>query len=167
MPSRRGTGKSGAAVPGPTDAVAGPPARLPAFVLADQFGGKVNDEAYRGVPLIVVVGNRTGAGGVALWTASLRAVIGPTSETHVLPVADLRGVPRMLRRMVSRLLPREPAHWCALDWDGQIGAPIRREEGPLVAAAFGATRELRVFAALPLDTVDSATLVILVEGALT
>ena len=142
-----------------------PPRRLPDFALADQFGRKVDTTTYDGVPLIVVVGNREGATGVALWTAALRAVIGEEGDTHVLPVAELGGVPRMLRRMVSRLLPRDREQWCALDWDGQIGAPIRGTEGPLVAAAYGADRLLRVWFPLPGDTVESALLVKLVEGA--
>ena len=143
----------------------GPPARLPDFALADQFGRKVDRATYKGVPLIIVVGNREGAHGVALWTASLRAVIGDASATQVLPIADLGGVPRIVRAMVSRLLPRDPAQWCALDWDGQIGAPIRRTHGPLVAATFGANRALRVWMALSRDIVESATLVTLVESA--
>ena len=102
---------------------------------------------------------------MALWTAALRAVIGEDSNTHVLPVAELGNVPRILRRMVSRLLPREEAQWCALDWDGQLGAPIRGTAGPLVAAAYGADRMLRVWTRLPGNTVESAILVRLVEGA--
>lgn len=142
-----------------------PPPRLPDCALADQFGRAVDTTTYAGVPLIVVVGNREGATGVALWTAALRAVIGEEGDTHVLPVAELGGVPRMLRRMVKRLLPRDPAQWCALDWDGQLGAPIRGTVAPLVAAAYGADRALRTWTALPVDTVESALLVRLVDGA--
>ena len=43
-----------------------PPLRLPDFALADQFGREVDTTTYAGVPLIVVVGNREGATGVAL-----------------------------------------------------------------------------------------------------
>lgn len=142
-----------------------PPSQLPDFALADQFGRELDTTTYEGVPLIVVVGNREGATGVALWTAALRAVIGEDSDTHVLPVAELGNVPRMLRRMVSRLLPREQSQWCALDWDDQLGAPIRGTAGPLVAAAYGADRRLRVWTRMPGDIVESALLVKLVEGA--
>ncbi|CAN5831446.1 hypothetical protein BH11GEM1_BH11GEM1_26500 [soil metagenome] len=142
-----------------------PPARLPDFALDDQFGRELDSSTYDGVPLIVVVGNREGASGVALWTAALRAVIEGRGDTHVLPVAEVNGVPRLLRRMVSRLLPRDPEQWCALDWDGQLGAPIRGTASPLVAAAYGADRALRAWTALPVDTVESALLVKLVEGA--
>lgn len=147
------------------DRAMAPPPRLPDFALADQFGREVDTTTYAGVPLIVVVGNREGATGVALWTAALRAVIGEEGDTHVLPVAELGGVPRMLRRMVKRLLPRDAAQWCSLDWDGQLGAPVRGAHGPLVAAAYGADRALRTWTALPVDTVESALLVRLVEGA--
>ena len=141
-----------------------PPPRLPDFALADQFGREVDTTTYEGVPLIVVVGNSEGAAGVAMWTAALRAVIGQEGDTHVMPVAELGGVPRMLRRMVKRLLPRDPAQWCALDWDGQLGAPIRGADGPIAAAAYGADRTLRLWTPLPM-TVDSALLIALVEAA--
>ena len=140
------------------------PSRLPEFAFTDQFGRELHERFYDGVAVIVVAGDREGAAGVALWTAALRAVIGD-GDTRVLPVADLGGVPRILRRLVGRLLPRDSAHWCALDWNGQLGAPIRGERGPLVAAAYSADRVLRAWASLPLDMVESATLVRLVEGA--
>lgn len=143
----------------------GPPARLPHFQLADQFGRERDERTYRGVPVIVVAGDREGAKGVALWTAALRDVIRRESDTQVLPVADLGGVPRMIRGMVSRMLPRDPAHWCALDWDGQVGAHIRGDHGPLVAAVHGADGSLRAWSALSLDTVERAMLARLVQGA--
>jgi hypothetical protein len=142
-----------------------PPARLPEFVLADQFGRELDAATYDGVPLIVVVGNREGAAGVALWTTALRSVINGEGETHVLPVAEVNNVPRMLRRMVRRLLPRDPEQWCALDWDGQLGAPIRGMASPLVAAAYGSDRALRAWTPLPVDSVERALLIMLVEGA--
>ena len=142
-----------------------PPRRLPDFSLTDQFGRELDARTYEGVPLIVVVGNREGAQGVALWTAALRAVIGDDNNTHVLPVAEVGNVPRMLRRMVRRMLPRDEDQWCALDWDGQIGARIRGNAGPLVAAAYSADHALRTWTALPVDTVESALLVKLAEGA--
>lgn len=143
----------------------GLPARLPHFQLADQFGRERDERTYRGVPVIVVAGNREGAKGVALWTAALRDVIRQESDTRVLPVADLGGVPRMIRGMVSRMLPRDAAHWCALDWDGQLAARIRGDRNQLVAAVYGADGTLRAWSALPLDIVERAILARLVQGA--
>lgn len=142
-----------------------PPSRLPHFQLADQFGHVRDELTYEGIPVIIVAGNREGAKGVAMWTAAFRDVIRAASKTEVLSVADLGGVPRMLRRSVSRMLPRDPAHWCALDWDGQLGARIRRDHGPVVAAAYGTDGMLRVWSALSLDVVDRAILAKLVQGA--
>lgn len=141
-----------------------PPVRLPDFALADQFGRELGQETYAGVPVVLVAGDREGAPGVALWTAALRAVIGG-GDIGVLPIADLRGVPRVLRRMVRRLLPTDPDHWCAIDWDGQLGALVRGAHGPLVAAAYGRDRALRTWEVLPLDTVESGIMVRLVEQA--
>lgn len=140
--------------------------RLPAFTLDDQFGRTVDDATYRGVPLIVVLGGRDGAVGVAAWTSALRLAIGATSETCVLPVADLGGVPRLLRRAVSRMLPRDAEHWCALDWDGQLCTLLRRKGSAVVAAAFDARGRLRAHMPLDRDQVDAATLVRLAERAM-
>jgi len=134
-------------------------------MLADQFGRGVDQATYARVPVVLVVGNREGAPGVALWTAALRAVIG--DDTGVLPIADLRGVPRVLRRMVRRLLPTDPAHWCAIDWEGVLGAPVRGAHGPLVAAAYGRDGMLRTWEVLPLDSVESGIMVRLVGRAST
>jgi hypothetical protein len=142
------------------------PHRLPVFTLDDQFGRLVDDATYRGVPLIVVAGSREGAPGVALWTASLRLAIGDSSDTCVLPVADLGGVPRILRRTVSRLLPRDPEHWCALDWEGQLCTSVREAGSTLCAAAFDARGVLRLVRSLPREAVDRETLVQLVEAAM-
>ena len=152
--------------PRPAAAPQSPPARLPDFVLADQFGREVDQATYARVPVVLVVGDREGAPGVALWTAALRAVIGD-DDTGVLPIADLRGVPRVLRRMVRRLLPTNAAHWCAIDWEGVLGAPVRGAHGPLVAAAYGRDRMLRTWEVLPLDTVESGIMVRLVGRAST
>lgn len=141
------------------------PVRLPSFALDDQFGRVVDDATYRDVPLIVVAGAREGATGVAQWTAALRIAIGESSDLCVLPVADLAGVPRLFRRTVGRLLPRDPDHWCALDWDGQLCALLRRADSPLVAAAFDATGLRRLHRALPRDAVHASTLVALIEAA--
>ena len=137
-----------------TEGAAEPPGRLPNFLVADQFGRERDEETYRGVPLIVVVGDRDGAAGAARWTSALRAEAGDASDVHVMPVADLCSVPRLLRRVIRRLLPRDPAHWCALDWEGQLGAPIRGAHGPLVAAVYGADGVLRAWTALRADTVS-------------
>lgn len=144
--------------PAPPGASHAPPSRVPFFRLSDQFGRDIDATLYTGVPLIIVAGNREGAGGVALWTAAFRAEIGDQGGASVLPVADLGGVPRVVRRLVRRLLPREPAHWCAIDWDGQVGAPVRGAHGPLVAAAYGEDGALRMWEVLPLDIAEPAML---------
>lgn len=138
---------------------------LPDFALTDQFGREVRRETYAGTPLIVVVGNRQGAKGVALWTSALRDVVGAAPTPQVLATADLGNVPRLLRGAVRRLLPRDPAHWCAIDWKGDLAPHIRGDHEPLVAATFGADGLLRTLVALPLDDVVSATLVQLIEAA--
>ena len=142
-----------------------PPARLPAFQLHDQFGRAMERGAFDGCPLIVMVGSREGAAGVARWTAALRVQLGGGSVTAVLPVADLVGVPRMIRGLVLRLLPRDPAHWCAIDWDGQLGARVRGELGPLVAAVYHVDGTLATWAALPPDDIDRELLLTLVDSA--
>ena len=146
-------------------AATAPPERLPAFQLHDQFGKAIESAAFDGCALVVVAGSRQGAAGVALWTAALRTELGTGSPPAVLPVADLVGVPRMIRGLVLRLFPRDPAHWCAIDWNGRLGARIRGDHGPLVAAAYDAAGILTTWAVLPPDTIDRALLLTLVHSA--
>jgi hypothetical protein len=94
-----------------------------AFRLSDQFG-RVHDAAeYRGRTLLLVGAGRGGREAGTAWVEHLRAVQDGVDGAPVLPVvavADLRGVPRLLRRLVRSRFPSDPQRAVLLDWDGAL-----------------------------------------------
>ncbi|MGZ8413901.1 MAG: hypothetical protein ACXW05_14320 [Gemmatirosa sp.] len=94
-----------------------------AFRLSDQFG-RVHDAAeYRGRTLLLVGAGRGGRETGTAWVEHLRALQDTVGGAPVLPVvavADLRGVPRLLRRLVRSRFPDDPGRAVLLDWDGAL-----------------------------------------------
>jgi hypothetical protein len=94
-----------------------------AFRLSDQFG-RVHDAAeYRGRTLLLVGAGRGGREAGTAWVEHLRAVqdsMGVVPAHPVVAVADLRGVPRLLRRLVRSRFPSEPGRAVLLDWEGTV-----------------------------------------------
>ena len=96
------------------------------FRLHDQFG-QVHDAAtYRGRTLIVVAAGRGGRDAGTAWVEHLRALQDSARDDAVLPalpvvaIADLRGVPRLLRRLVRGRFPEDRRRAVLLDWDGAL-----------------------------------------------
>jgi hypothetical protein len=93
------------------------------FRLRDQFG-RVHDAAdYRGRVLILVGAGRGGRAAGTAWVDALRGLQPDSAATAAIPVvavADLRGVPRLLRRVVRGRFPDDPRRAVLLDWDGAL-----------------------------------------------
>lgn len=92
------------------------------FRLRDQFG-RVHDAAdYRGRTVYLVGAGRGGRTSATAWAAAL----GPLARGAdgrggaVVPIADLQGVPRLLRGLVRGRFPRAPGTAVLLDWDGAV-----------------------------------------------
>lgn len=93
------------------------------FRLHDQFGRLHDAAAYRGRTLIVVGAGRGGRDAGTAWVEHLRALQDSGGGTNALPVvavADLRGVPRLLRRLVRGRFPDDRRRAVLLDWDGAL-----------------------------------------------
>ncbi len=98
------------------------------FRLHDQFGRVHEAATYRGQPLIVVGAGRGGRDAGTAWVEQLRAMQGgpdaagalPAGALPVVAVADLRGVPRLLRRLVRGRFPEDRARAVLLDWEGSL-----------------------------------------------
>jgi len=96
------------------------------FRLHDQFGQLHDAAAYRGRTLILVGAGRGGRDAGTAWVEHLRAVqdSGGGADTlqavPVVAVADLRGVPRLLRRLVRGRFPDDRRRAVLLDWDGAL-----------------------------------------------
>ena len=123
------TGTSGVVRPVlPPPAVRAPePDSLVAFRLSDQFG-RVQDAAdLRGRAYLLVGAGRGGRTAGTAWVESLRALQGDSAGPAALPVvavADLRGVPRLLRRVVRGRFPDDRSRGVLLDWEGTLARQL-------------------------------------------
>lgn len=94
-----------------------------AFRLSDQFGRVHEAAGYRGRPFIVVGAGRGGRADGTAWVQALRGLQGEGEALAAVPivaVADLRGVPRLLRRVVRSQFPDDRRQPVLLDWDGAL-----------------------------------------------
>jgi hypothetical protein len=132
-----------------------PPAVLPAVTLRDQFDVLTVLPPQPGRPVVVLASARAGKDAAARWQRRLQDV-GATAGVQVVSVADLAGVPRLLRGMIRRVLPSDTAARVLLDWEGALARRVRGERAPLVAAAYGADRGLKGWEALSLEREDAA-----------
>lgn len=94
------------------------------FRLRDQFGRPADAAEYRGRPLLLVGAGRGGRATGTAWVEAVRAMQeaddDPSPPVPVVAVADLRGLPRLLRRFVPGKFPRERTRAVLLDWDGSL-----------------------------------------------
>lgn len=92
------------------------------FRLKDQFG-QVHDAAdYRGRPVYLVGAGRGGRASATAWAAALGPLVrgADGNAGAVVPVADLQGVPRLLRGFVRGRFPSARGSAVLLDWDGAV-----------------------------------------------
>lgn len=93
------------------------------FHLSDQFGQMHDAAAYRGRTLVLVGAASGGRAAGTAWVRTLRGLqddAAPTTVVPVVAVADLRGVPRLLRRLVRHQFPDDRRQPVLLDWDGTV-----------------------------------------------
>jgi hypothetical protein len=111
----RAAGRVSASVPAADSAVG--------FRLSDQFGRVHEAAAYRGRPMILVGAGRAGRAAGTAWVETLRGLQPDSAAATAIPVvavADLRGVPRLLRRFVRGRFPDDRREAVLLDWDGTL-----------------------------------------------
>jgi hypothetical protein len=98
-----------------------------AFRLTDQFG-QVHDAArFRGRPLILVGAGRGGRSVGTGWVVALRGMQDDSAGAAFVPVvavADLRGLPRLLRRLVRAQFPDDRRQPVLLDWNGSVARQL-------------------------------------------
>jgi hypothetical protein len=93
------------------------------FRLEDQFGRVHTPATYAGAPVFIVGAAQGGRATARAWALALTAELeasGAAPRITVLPVADLRGVPRLLRRLVRGRFPKEKGEQVLLDWEGSL-----------------------------------------------
>ncbi len=103
------------------------PDSLVAFRLSDQFGRVQDAGDLRGRAYLLVGAGRGGRTAGTAWVESLRALQGDSAGSAALPVvavADLRGVPRLLRRVVRGRFPDDRSRGVLLDWEGTLARQL-------------------------------------------
>ena len=103
--------------------VDGGEAQLIDFALTDQFGREHRRAEYAGGVLVVVGTDRSGSAHVGGWLALARDGLEDLDAAGRLPalgVADLRGVPSLVRPVVRAALARAVDRPVLLDWEGRF-----------------------------------------------
>ena len=93
------------------------------FRLEDQFGRVHTPARYAGAPMFIVAADQGGRTVAREWALALGAELaaaGAGQRIAVLPVADLRRVPRLLRRLVRGRFPKQEGEQVLLDWEGTL-----------------------------------------------
>jgi hypothetical protein len=97
------------------------------FRLSDQFGRPHATADHRGRAYLLVGAGKGGRAAGTAWVERLRAMQGDSAgavPVPVIAVADLRGVPRLLRRLVRGRFPDDPRQPVLLDWDGVVARSL-------------------------------------------
>ena len=93
------------------------------YRLEDQFGRVHTPATYAGAPMFIVGADQGGRGPAREWALALTAELkaaGAAPRIAVVPVADLRRVPRLLRRLVRGRFPKGAGEQVLLDWEGTV-----------------------------------------------
>jgi hypothetical protein len=98
-----------------------PEMRLIAFELEDQFGNNYSEVNFLDKIVIIVGSDKKGSQYNEQWSFALYDSLKSMNcenDVSFLPVADLRGVPFFLRKMIKNKFPKEKNRWILLDWKG-------------------------------------------------
>ena len=135
------------------------PDSLVAFRLSDQFG-RVQDAAdLRGRAYLLVGAGRGGRTAGTAWVESLRMLQGDSVGPAALPVvavADLRGVPRLLRRVVRGRFPDDRSRGVLLDWEGTLARQLGFDVQQCTIVVVGPTGRVHARTTTAAVDVDSA-----------
>lgn len=118
----------------------GPPPRLEAFTLSDQFERTHAIAFPRERPLLLTVADRKGAAQVDGWVAPMRERFGARLDQA--GVADVSKVPGFLRGRVRAGFREEYAHPVLLDWQGTLCRSVKAERGQVTVLLVSRTGEI-------------------------
>ena len=97
--------------------------RLIPFQLADQFGRPHTEAECAGRVTVVLGSDRGGSRYTAQWLAGVRDAmheVDGVDDVQIFGVANVRGVPPFLRRVVTAVLPKSKDVAVLLDWEGRF-----------------------------------------------
>jgi len=93
------------------------------FQLEDQFDQAWTHQDFSGHATIIVGSDRQGSEYNEIWSFAIYDSLVKhelKDSVKFLAVADTRGVPSLLKKMVKRKFPREAHRWIMIDWEGKF-----------------------------------------------
>lgn len=105
------------------------------------FGLKNQNDQYVEVnfpsdkPVILIFGDRKGAGQIEGWSKPLYAKHG--DDAYIFGVASLSGVPGYARGLVRRLIKRQTGYSVLLDWGGTVADSFGYEKEKALIVVVG------------------------------
>lgn len=118
----------------------GPPPRLEAFTLRDQFERAHTIAFPRERPLLLTVADRKGAAQVQGWVTPMRERFGARLDQA--GVADVSKVPGFLRGRVRAGFREEYAHPVLLDWQGTVCRAVKTARGQVTVLLVSRTGQI-------------------------
>ena len=118
------------------------------FEIRDQFDHVHTDESFAGLPLVLIgadSADSAGSAGTGGWSKELQRVVrehGLSRSVRFAGLADLRSVPRFMRKTVRGSFGTEPSEWLMLDWKGQFPEAYGFERRSANVLLFDADGEL-------------------------
>lgn len=114
------------------------------FEIQDQFDRVYRDTDFAGKIPIFFTGDKKGSKFNPAWHEAINeglAASGDPVDVVYVHVADLRKLPRMMRRTVKkRFFPKEKDKWVLLDWQGHLAEAFSSVNGKCNITVFGADR---------------------------
>ena len=136
------------------------------FRLSDQFGRVHAAAEYQGRALLLVGAGRGGRAVGTAWVETLRALqddAAGAGRVPVVAVADLRGVPRLLRRFARGQFPRDRRQPVLLDWDGALARRLAFDREQCTILVVGPAGQIHLRSTI--GAVDTATALALLRQA--
>jgi len=102
------------------------------FQMEDQFGEDHRYENYIGKVLIVVGSDRGGSHYNEIWSFAIHDSLEDyqlQDSVTFIAVANVKGVPRLLRGFVRGKFPRQKHHRILMDWEGEFARKYQYEPG--------------------------------------
>ena len=110
--------------------------RLVNFEMEDQFGVKYQRADLEGKVVVIIGSDRSGSRYNEQWGVALDSVLQHVTDVTFLPVANVNGVPWLMRQFVRKKLTHDLSMRILLDWDGIISKTYRFKKGETNIAVF-------------------------------
>lgn len=116
------------------------------FEVKDQFDHVYRDTDFAGKIPIFFTGDKKGSRFNPAWHEAINeglAASGESLDVVYIHVADLRKLPKMMRRTVrKRFFPKDKEKWVLLDWEGRLAEAFSSINGKCNITIFGADRRM-------------------------